>query len=207
MEVIMETLKKATGVWWQILILCLMILVLWAPGAQAAGPLEDVKGLIEEVQAILQTHSDKSQRLQLIEKAADRHLDFREIAQRSLDSSWSNLNSAQQDEFVQVFSQLLKGFYANHLDDFAKTKVDYQGETRKADNSEVRILVIRPNEKIPVNFRLLQEPQGWMIYDMVIDKVSLVENFHNQFSQVIRDRSYAELLRSMKSRLKGEKGG
>ena len=63
-----------------------------------------------------------------------------------------------------------------------KLKSNYQGETNKAQESEVRILVLRPNDKIPVNFRLLQQPEGWMIYDMVIDGVSLVENFRTQFA-------------------------
>ena len=176
-------------------------------GAQAAGPMDDVKGLIQEVQTILQTNPEKSQRLELVEKAAARHLDFREMAKRSLPSTWSKLKRSQQDEFVQVFSGLLQASYANHLDDFAKTKVDYQGETNKAQDSEVRILVLRPNDKIPVNFRLLQEPQGWMIFDMVIDGVSLVENFRSQFAAMIQEFSYGELVSRLKERLAAERHG
>jgi phospholipid transport system substrate-binding protein len=182
-------------------------LTMWAPGAQAAGPMDDVKGLIQEVQAILQTKSEKSQRQELVEKAAAKHLDFREMAKRSLPSTWTKLKRSQQDEFVQVFSGLLKASYANHLDEFARTKVDYQGETNKAQDSEVRILVLRPNDKIPVNFRLLQEPQGWMIFDMVIDGVSLVENFRSQFAAMIQDSSYRELMARLKERLAAERRG
>ncbi len=79
----------------------------------------------------------------------------------------------------------MKAHYANHLDAFAKTKIDYQGETNKAETTEVRMLVIRPNDKIPVNFRLLQESQGWMIQKC----------------------SYDALVRCMKDRLKTESGG
>lgn len=182
-------------------------LTIWVPGAQAAGPMDDVKGLIQEVQTIVLTKSEKSQRLELVEKAAARHLDFREMAKRSLESTWTKLNRSQQDEFVKVFSGLLQASYAKHLDDFAKTKVDYQGETNKSDGCEVRILVLRPNDKIPVNFRLLQEPQGWMIYDMVIDGVSLVENFRTQFAAMIQEFSYGELVSRLKERLAAERHG
>jgi phospholipid transport system substrate-binding protein len=204
----MKALSKSKRVLIHGFILALAVnLTMWLPGAWAASPTDDIKGLIQEVQTILQTKSEKSQRLELVEKAAARHLEFREMAKRSLPSTWTKLNRSQQDEFVKVFSGLLKASYANHLDEFAKTKVDYQGETNKSDGCEVRILVLRPNDKIPVNFRLLQEPQGWMIYDMVIDGVSLVENFRSQFAAMIQEFSYGELLSRLKERLAAERHG
>ncbi|MCX5888243.1 MAG: ABC transporter substrate-binding protein [Deltaproteobacteria bacterium] len=202
----MKSDKKSGSLWGWGLILALAVnLLIWAPLARAEGPLEDVKGLLEEVQTILKNHPQKAQRLDLVEKVAARHLDFREMAKRSLDSTWNSLNRGQQDEFVRVFSELLKAHYANHLDDFAKTRVDYQGETNKADAGEVRILVLRPNDKIPVNFRLLHEPQGWMIYDMVIEGVSMVDNFRTQFAAMIQECSYGELVRCLKDKLKAER--
>lgn len=197
--------NQSGSIWGWGLILALAVnLLIWAPEARAEGPMAGVKGLIEEVQTILKNHPQKAKRLDLVEKAAARHLDFREMAKRSLESTWTNLKQSQQDEFVRIFSELLKAHYANHLDDFAKTRVDYQGETNKSDLSEVRILVIRPNDKIPVNFRLLHEPQGWMIYDMVIEGVSMVDNFHTQFAAMIQECSYGELVRCLKDRLKAE---
>ena len=169
--------------------------------------MDDVKGLIQEVQTILQTKSEKSQRIDLVEKASAKHLDFREMAKRSLQSTWTGLNRSQQDDFVRIFGGLMKASYANHLDEFAKTKVEYQCETNKGQESEVRILVIRPNDKIPVNFRLLHQPEGWMIYDMVIDEVSLVENFRTQFAAMIQECSYGELVRCLKEKLAAEHHG
>ena len=152
--------KPGNALGWGLILTLAVNLIIWVPAVRAGGPLEDVKSLIEEVQTILKTKSEKSQRLDLVAKAAAKHLDFREMSKRSLESTWKSLNRGQQEEFVRMFSELMKAHYANHLDDFAKTKVDYQGEINKAETSEVRILVIRPNDKIPVNFRLLHEPQG-----------------------------------------------
>jgi len=199
-------LEKKSGSFrgWGLILALAVNLLIWAPMARAEGPMEGVKGLIEEVQTILKNHPQKSQRVELVEKAAARHLDFREMAKRSLQSTWTGLNRGQQDEFVRVFSELLKAHYANHLDDFAKTRVDYLGETNKAEAGEVRILVIRPNDKIPVNFRLLHEPEGWMIYDMVIEGISMVDNFRTQFEAMIQECSYGELVRCLKDRLKAE---
>ena len=129
------------------------------------------------------------------------------MAKRSLQSTWTGLNRSQQDDFVRIFSGLLQASYANHLDEFAKTKVEYQCETNKAQESEVGILVLRPNDKIPVNFRLLHHPEGWKIYDMVIDGVSLVENFRTQFAAMIQECSYGELVRCLKEKLASEHHG
>jgi len=185
------------------LILALTVyLTMWAPGAKAASSVDEVKGLIDQVQTILQTNSVKSQRLDLVEKLAVKHLDFQEMAKRCLGSTWGTLNAGQKAEFVQLVSKLLTAHYAKHLDGFAKTKVDYQGETCNGDSSEVHLAIIRPNDRIPVGVRLLQKSEGWMIYDLNIDGVSLVSNFRTQFSRAIQLSSYQGLVARLKAHLK-----
>jgi ABC-type transporter MlaC component len=132
----MKAMKKPGRVPIQELILTLTVyLIVWASGAQAAGPMEGVKGLIEDVQFILQTKSEKSQRLELIEKIEDHHLDFREMAKRSLQSTWADMNRSQQDEFIEIFSKLMKAHIAKHLDTFAKTKVESFLSWRTAEHN------------------------------------------------------------------------
>ena len=129
------------------------------------------------------------------------------MAQRCLESTWVSLSEAQKKEFVQLFSELLKAHYARHLDDFAKTKVEYKDEICNAGSSEVRIVVVRPNDRIPVNFCLLQKAGTWMIYDMNIEGVSMVSNFRTQFSQAISLSSYQGLLGRLRAHLKAETKG
>lgn len=164
--------------------------------------MEDVKSLITEVQTTLQTNAQRCERLALIEKITAKHLDFGEMAKRCLGSTWNTLSGNQRNEFIHLFTALLKAHYASHLDDFAKATVTYQGETCNAGESEVRTTIIRPNDKIPVSFRLLQKPEGWMIYDMNIEGVSMVSNFRTQFSQALLTGSYQGLVARLKAHLK-----
>jgi phospholipid transport system substrate-binding protein len=203
----MKVKKPGSMLGWGLILVLAVNLTLWIPAARAAGPLENVKSLIAEVQTILKTHSQKSERLDLVEKVTAKHLDFPEMAKRCLGSTWNTLSEAQKREFIQLFGELLKAHYADHLDDFAKTTVTYQGETCNADSSEVRIVVVRPNDRIPVSFRLLQKPEGWMIYDMNIDGVSMVSNFRTQFSQAITASSYQGLVARLKAHLKAVSHG
>ena len=185
------------------LILALTVyLTMWVPGVKAASSMDEVKSLIDQVQTILKTNSVKSQRLDLIEKLAVKHLDFQEMAKRCLGSTWGTLNAGQKAEFVQLVSELLTAHYAKHLDGFTKTKVDYKGETSSGDSSDVNLVIIRPNDRIPVDVRLLQKPGGWMIYDLNIDGVSMVSNFRTQFSRAIQLSSYQGLVARLKAHLK-----
>jgi len=203
----MKVKKPGSMLGWGLILALAVNLTMWVPGARAVSPTEDVKRLVDEVQTILQTKSAKSQRLDLIEKVTAKHLDFQEMAKRCLGSTWGTLNAGQKIEFVDLFSRLLKASYANHLDDFVKAKVNYQGESCDGHNAEVRIVVIRPNDRIPVNFRLLQKPAGWMIYDLNIEGVSMVSNYQCQFKRAIEMISYQGLLGRLKERLKAEKLG
>src|SRR4030042_977763 len=103
------------------------------------------------------------------EQAAARHFNYREMAKRCLGETWDSLNLGQQDEFVKNFSGLLKASFACRLEEFTKAGVTYKPEILKSDQAEVPIVILRPNAKIPVNFRMLKEPKGWMIYDLVIE--------------------------------------
>lgn len=203
----MEAIRKPGRLLALALIILGAHLLMGASPTRAASPMENIKGLIEEVQTILQTKMDKGQRLDLIEKATAKHLDFREMAQRCLGATWTSLSQAQKDEFVQLFSQLLKVSYANHLDEFVKAKVNYLGESCDGSCSEVHIVVLRANDRIPVNFHLLQQPGGWMIYDLNIEGVSMVSNYRSQFERAIRAISYQGLLGRLKSKLKEENLG
>ncbi|MCL4502317.1 MAG: ABC transporter substrate-binding protein [Deltaproteobacteria bacterium] len=192
---------------WGLILALAVNLSIWVPAAKAASPLEDVKSLITEVQTTLQTHSGKTERLALIEKITAKHLDYEEMSKRCLGSTWDTLNGNEKKEFIHLFSELLKAHYANHLDEFAKTKITYQGETSSAEGSEVRITVVRPNDRIPVSFRLLQKPEGWLIYDMNIEGVSMVSNFRTQFKQALSTGSYQGLVARLKAHLKAVSRG
>ena len=186
-------------------------LALGTAAALAGQPTEDIKKLMEEVLSILHNPAlkppaQKQQRLEMIEKLAASHFDYREMAKLSLNPTWETLTRAQQDEFVYLFTELLKVSYAGRIDEIANARVEYHPETRHGDKAEVHAVILRPNDKIPVDFLLHQTPQGWMIYDLVIEKVSLAKNFQQEFDCAIQGASYTYLVRCLRDKLQEEKG-
>jgi phospholipid transport system substrate-binding protein len=205
----MHSLGKLRRTLMRLWVMALALSLALASGALAGRPTDEVKSLIDEVLRILQHQASQSpdqkrQRLGLIEKATTRRIDYREMARRSLGPAWNTLNRSQQDEFVHLFSELLKSSYAGKLDEFAQARVVYQSEENSEETAEVRVLILRQNDKIPVIFRLLHEPEGWMIYDLVIEGVSLVANYRSQFSRIIEGASYKALVRCLQTKLQAD---
>ncbi|MGA9753745.1 MAG: ABC transporter substrate-binding protein [Desulfobaccales bacterium] len=178
-------------------------LVVGATGAWAGPPTEIVRQVIEKALDILQNPSYAGeQRRQMVKHVVDPHFDYREMAKRSLGTAWGGLSSGQQDEFVRLFSELLEASYSDKIEKYAqRVKIDYTGEILTDNNAEVRTMVIKPNDRIPLNYRLLQEGGTWKVYDVVIEGVSLVSNYRSQFSRIIHESSYAELVRRLRTKV------
>ena len=137
-------------------------------------------------------------RRQKVKRIVDPHFDYQEMAKRSLGPTWGKLNAGQRQEFVQLFAQLLEASYSDKIEKYAqRVKIDYTGEILDGEYAEVRTVVVRANDRIPLNYRLLNEGGTWKVYDVVIEGVSLVSNYRSQFSRIIHESSYAELVRRL----------
>jgi phospholipid transport system substrate-binding protein len=184
------------------LVLCLILAL---PGAQAVAgtPTEVVKGTVDEVLQILsnpalKAPSQRLHRLEMVKQAVDRHFDYEEMAKRSLGHAWRNLSRAQQTEVVELFGELLEASYADKIERYTDEKVIYLGESEDGDYAEVRTVVVRRNDRIPIDYRLHEAYSGWMVYDVCIEGVSLVSNYRSQFRRIIQESSYAELVRRLR---------
>lgn len=185
----------------------ILAFLLTMPAAALAGqPTDIVKGTVDEVIRLLsdpglKSPNMKKQRRQMIKQAIDRHFDYDEMARRSLGTSWRNLTPGQRSEFVRLFADLLEASYAEKIERFSDEKVNYTGEILEADYAEVRTAIIRKNDRIPMDYRLHQAEGSWKIYDVVIEGVSLVSNYRSQFSRIIREGSYGELVRRLRTKV------
>ncbi len=196
-----------------LMLIPIFVLILAVSAAMASDPKEVAKQVIDKALDILNNPAyagpaKKQQRLAMVKEIVDRHFDYREMAKRSLGATWNSLNSGQQDEFVRLFAELLEASYADKIDRYARrVRIDYPGESLDGNYAEVRTLVIRPNDKIPLTYRLLNESGNWMVYDVVIEGVSLVNNYRSQFSRIVRESSYAELVKRLRSKVSEQRSG
>jgi len=172
--------------------------------ALAGSPTNEVKVTVDEVIRLLadpalKAPGQKQRRRQLVKQVVDRRFDYEEMAKRSL-PNWNRLSAAQRREFVNLFSELLEASYSDKLAKYSGEKVNYVGESLDGDRAEVRTLLVRRNDRIPINYRLLDKSQ-WLVYDVVIEGVSLVNNYRSQFSRVISESSYNDLVRRLRTKV------
>jgi phospholipid transport system substrate-binding protein len=171
--------------------------------AWAGPPTEIARQVIEKALAILQDPAYKGEeRRQKVKRLVDPYFDYQEMAKRSLGPTWGKLSAGQRQEFVQIFAQLLEASYSDKIEKYAqRVKIDYTGEILDGDYAEVRTVVVRANDRIPLNYRLINEAGTWKVYDVMIEGVSLVSNYRSQFSRIIHESSYAELVKRLKTKV------
>jgi phospholipid transport system substrate-binding protein len=178
-------------------------LLVGAAAVWAGPPTEIARQVIERALEVLNDPSIKGEaRRQKVKSIVDPYFDYQEMAKRSLGPTWGKLSAGQRREFVHLFAQLLEASYSDKIEKYAqRVKIDYTGEILDGDYAEVRTVVVRTNDRIPLNYRLMQENGGWKVYDVVIEGVSLVSNYRSQFSRIIHESSYAELVRRLKTKV------
>ncbi len=185
------------------------LLSLAAPSAAAAEPQQVVKNVIDQVLDILNNPAyAEQQRHRLAKQLVDRHFDYREMSKRSLGAAWNNLSNAQRDDFVSLFAELLENSYTSKIERYAKhVRIDYTGQSLDDGFAEVRTVVVQPNDRFPIVYRLTNASGDWMVYDVVIDGVGLVSNYRFQFARVINQSSYNALVERLRTRVNELRGG
>ncbi|PIU53565.1 MAG: organic solvent tolerance ABC transporter substrate-binding protein [Deltaproteobacteria bacterium CG07_land_8_20_14_0_80_60_11] len=182
---------------------CTLHLLVGVAGAWAGPPTEIAQQVIEKaLDALKDPTSQGEARRQKVKRIVDPYFDYQEMAKRSLGPAWGKLSAGQRQEFVQLFAQLLEASYSDKIEKYAqRVKINYTGEILEGEYAEVRTVVVRANDRIPLNYRLLQEGGAWKVYDVVIEGVSLVSNYRSQFSRIIHESGYAELVKRLKTKV------
>ena len=165
------------------------------------GPLEQVKSSVARVMAIVQSQPDGAQRRAEVRQEAERLFDFNEMARRTLAQHWTARSAQEQAEFVRLFTDLLERSYLTTIGNQRLATVTYQGESVDGTSARVRSRIVTDRRaEIPIEYRLLQSPTQWSVYDVSVEGVSLVSSYRSQFNSIIRSASFALLLERLRSR-------
>jgi phospholipid transport system substrate-binding protein len=125
--------------------------------------------------------------------------DFSEMTKRALGSHWKTLGQNEQHEFVDAFTQKLLMAYGRTVRASGDEKIQFKRETLDGKFARVETKVVSGNgEELPIDYQLQENNGQWKVYDMVIDQISIVNNYRAQFERVIAKSSLKELLVRMK---------
>ncbi len=172
----------------------------------AGGPATDaVKSSINEVIQILDDKELKKpgrveERRRKLEQVIGNRFSYEEMAKRSLGAPWKELNEAERKEFVELYQRLLSKSYAGKIEGYSGEQIQYLNERHADEFAEVRTKIVSGKAEIPLDYRLLQIAGHWRVYDVVVDGVSLVNNYRGQFTKIIRESSYKGLVEQLRKK-------
>ena len=181
------------------------------PGAAGAEtPTQIVRSTTEEAMALLREtagpgkgrHKERMERLRGVILP---RVDSWEVARRSLGVHWQQISQEQRKEFVDLFIELVEKTYGGMLDRYTD-EVQFFFDQERVDGrfAEVDTRIVRVDQPKPfsVSYRLRRREGKWLIYDVVIENVSMVSSYRNQFGRIINKSSYEGLVKAIRRKLK-----
>jgi phospholipid transport system substrate-binding protein len=188
------------------LLFAALILLHSHPSAAATEAAQQLKQTVDRVLAILNDPALKgdaktTERRQKLKEVIAARFDFAEMAKRSLGAQWQKRSPAEQKEFVEVFTELLQGSYLDNIESYSGEKVRFVNDRQDKDYAEIGTKIVsNKGEEFSVDYRLYNANGDWKVSDVVIENISLVNNYRAQFNRVLGRSSYAELLETMKQK-------
>jgi phospholipid transport system substrate-binding protein len=173
--------------------------------SMAGPPTDQIKATVDNAVGLLRESRNKpvaakDRRDQLREILFTR-FDFSEMARRALGAHWRRRTATEQQEFVQLFTELLERQYAGIIESYTDEKIVYVSERTDGAFAEVnsRIFTAKGQE-LSINYKAQLAGQEWKVYDVIAEEISMVNNFRSQFNRVISSSSYDELVRRLKEK-------
>ena len=176
-------------------------------GAGAADTTPDalVKTTSDEVLAIIRTNKDKAVLRKLAEQKVLPHFDFRTMTQLAVGAHWRQASPDQQKALEDAFRTLLVNTYTAALNVAAvgKEQVEVKPMEAKAGENDVivRTIIRSPNRQpIPVDYRMQRTSNGWKVYDVIVENLSLVTNYRSSFASEIGRSGIDGLLKVLQAK-------
>ena len=178
--------------------------VAMAGPAMAGAPTDQLKQRVDEVIKVIDDPAltnKTAERHAAVRKIAEDIFDYPDTAQRALGPHWNARTPQERQEFVQLFADLLDRAYVGKIDLYQGEKVRYAGETVDGDEATVKTrIVTKRGTEVPVDYRMHAKNGRWLVYDVIIEGVSLISNYRTQFNKVVQTESYQSLVQKLRAK-------
>jgi phospholipid transport system substrate-binding protein len=183
-----------------------VLFLTFAPNAAAEGAKEQLQGTIDsviEVLGTIQSAEDIERNRNFLRQILLTRFDFAAMAEKSLGNHWKDLDGMDK-EFVSTFTDFVEHSYMSTLGSYRGEKVVYDRDRSDGESAEVDTRVVGGRTtSIKIGYKLHLTGGQWMVYDAVIDDVSLVGNYRSQFARILKTASLEELIQKLRAKASG----
>ncbi|HXT96919.1 MAG TPA: ABC transporter substrate-binding protein [Polyangia bacterium] len=140
-----------------------------------------------------------------VKKLVGSFLDYQELARRSLAKHWDKLTPKQRDEFVETLRQLVERSYLKQVHGSPNYNIKYDKEEKNGTEADVTATlntVTRGKKtKVALEYKMLWKEGHWVVYDVITDEQSMLENYRAEFNKIINRDGFDALLKKMRKKL------
>jgi phospholipid transport system substrate-binding protein len=141
-----------------------------------------------------------------VRKVVDQFLDFDELARRSLARHWEGLNPRQRTEFVSTLRDLVDRNYLKQIHGKPDYDLKFDSEKKDGNEGEVRATLTATTNKgkkvtVDLVYKTIYKNGHWVVYDVITDDQSLLENYRAEFNKIIEKDGFDALLKRMRRKL------
>lgn len=194
----------------RIVVFCILIIFVLSIPVYAGVPMTTAEASVNRVLDVLRDSKLKSPAAKEIKKEKLRVIykdmfDEIEFSKRTLTRNWNKFSPAERVEFVKLFEQILEKSYIDKILDYSNEKVDFYKESMLSDNqAEIQTKIITSSKEIPIFYRMILKDSKWKVYDVVVENVSLVQNYRTQFNDILGKNTPEQLLEILRKKVKAQ---
>ena len=187
---------------------CLMALALPARAQQDLGPEELVRKVTQDVLDAIRSDKqlaagDKQKALKLAEEKVLPHIDFEEAARLAVGRAWAQATPEQRKKLVEEFRKMLVRTYSNAISAYEGQTMKVLPVRMKPGDTEVTVhnrYIRAGGQPLPVDYQMHKTDQGWKIYDITVEGVSLVLTYRSEFDAVVKQSGIDGLIKRLEEK-------
>jgi phospholipid transport system substrate-binding protein len=186
--------------------LCVLTLLISPLHAKAGVPLDAIREHVNSVLDVLrdqalQGEANKKAKEEKIEAIANQMFDYVALSKLTLGRGWRDFNKEQQKEFVSLFRTILKKAYMDKILAYTNEQVLFDKDIMLSENkAEVQTRIITKSAEIPIDYRVYLKDGKWKVYDVVVEGISLVQNYRTQFREILANNPPEEVLKILREK-------
>ena len=166
-------------------------------------PTDQVRSTVDAVLSTLKLENlDRGARREKIRSSLQQIFYYRAMSQRTLATNWRKASPAEKDSFVKLFSTLLENTYMGKIEAYTDERVEYVGEKIKGKKAIVDTMIVTGSVNIPISYKTVLKDEKWLIYDVVVEEVSLISNYRSSYKAIVKKEGMDGLLSKMEQKIK-----
>ncbi len=170
--------------------------------AAADAPKDQLKTTIDTILLVLSDQSlDREAKREKITGVISARFNYEGMSQRTLAVNWKKSSQDQRKRFVDLFAQLLQESYLGRIEAYTNEKVEFASEKVKDDRAIVDTFIVTSSVDIPISYKLEKKGNEWLVYDVVIEEVSLVRSYSSTYKDIVMKSGMDGLLSDMEAKL------